>query len=143
MTDKIYINWEEFHQDVKQLSKKIKQSGEYDKIVAISRGGLLPAGILAYELDIRNSAVVNCSTYFDAVQTQMERIEHPEHAGLVDEKTLIVDDLSDSGQTLRVLRHDFPQAKYVTVYTKSKGKSVVDIYTRELPDQWIVFPWDL
>lgn len=43
MTDKIHIRWEEFHQDVKTVCKKIKSSGTYNKIVAISRGGLLPA----------------------------------------------------------------------------------------------------
>lgn len=142
MTDKIYLAWEEFHRDVKTLASKIKKNGTYDKIVAVSRGGLLPAGILAYELNIRNSAVVNSATYFDNVQTQMERIEHPEHAGEVNARTLIIDDLSDSGQTIRALRREFPDACYVTVYAKSKGIPDVDIFARELPDQWIVFPWD-
>ena len=63
MTDKIHIRWEEFHQDVKTVCKKIKSSGTYNKIVAISRGGLLPAGIIAYELDIRNCHSLNIATY--------------------------------------------------------------------------------
>lgn len=63
MTEKLHISWEEFHRDTRELCAKIKNSGNYDKIVAVSRGGLLPAGILAYELNIRNTAVVNMSTY--------------------------------------------------------------------------------
>ena len=61
MTEKIYINWSEFHQDVKDLCKKIKESGEFDKIIAISRGGLIPAAIIAYELNIRNTETINFS----------------------------------------------------------------------------------
>ncbi|MGN0913459.1 MAG: xanthine phosphoribosyltransferase, partial [Alphaproteobacteria bacterium] len=63
MTKKLYIKWDEFHNHAKELCEKIKQSGEYNKIVAISRGGLIPAGILAYELDIRNSQAINISSY--------------------------------------------------------------------------------
>lgn len=143
MTDKIYLNWEDFHQDVKNLCAKIKKDGDYNKIVAISRGGLIPAGIIAYELNIRNSAVINISTYVGAKHLKLDEVDSPEFVGRVDEKTLIIDDLADSGQTFRVMRRQFPQGKYVTVYAKEKGKAEVDIYARELPDQWIVFPWDV
>lgn len=143
MADKVYINWNDFHQDVKDLCAKIKQSGEYDKIVAISRGGLVPAGIIAYELNIRNTAVINIATYVGAEHLKLDEVDRPESVGKVDEKTLIVDDLADSGQTFRVMRRQFPKGRYVTVYAKEKGKSEVDLYAREVPDEWIVFPWDI
>ena len=143
MADKVYINWNDFHQDVKNLCAKIKQSVEYDKIVAISRGGLVPAGIIAYELNIRNSAVINIATYVGAEHLKLDEVDRPEAVGKVDEKTLIVDDLADSGQTFRVMRRQFPKGKYVTVYAKEKGKNEVDLYAREVPDEWIVFPWDI
>ena len=143
MDDKIYLSWEFFHQDVKELAAKIKQSGEYDKIVAISRGGLIPAVILAYELNIRNSSVINIATYVGAQHLKLDEVDMPEFVGKVDSKTLIVDDLSDSGQTFRVMRRQFTQGKFVTVYAKPKGKEEVDIYAREIPDQWVVFPWDV
>jgi xanthine phosphoribosyltransferase len=142
MSDKIYISWDEFHQDVKDLCQKIKQSGTYDKLVAISRGGLLPAGIVAYELNIRQVSVINIATYVGATHLKLDEVDCPEFVGKVDEKTLIVDDLSDSGQTLNVMRRQFPKGKFVTVYAKPKGKDEVDIYARDLPDAWVVFPWD-
>ena len=142
MTKKLYIKWDEFHNHAKELCEKIKQSGEYNKIVAISRGGLIPAGILAYELDIRNSQAINISSYDEDKQRADEYIEIFGNVGEVDEKTLIVDDLSDTGKTFRILRRIYPQAKYVAVYAKEKGRSVVDIYARSMPDEWIVFPWD-
>ena len=144
MNNKIYISWDEFHQDVKNLCQKIKQTNiKYDKIVAISRGGFIPAGIIAYELDIRNSAVVNISTYIDDKQTTLEKINDTTSVGVVNENTLIIDDLSDSGQTIKIMRQTFPKGTYVTVYAKEKGKSYPDIYEKDMPNNWLVFPWDI
>ena len=142
MDDKIYISWDEFHQDVKTLCAKIKASGNYDKIVAVSRGGLIPAGIAAYELGIRQTAVVNAATYIDGEHKQIESIDGSEQAGATNDKTLIIDGLADSGQTLRLLRQCFPQAKSAVVYVKPKGSSTADFFARALQDKWGVFPWD-
>ena len=144
MDDKIYISWSDFHQDVKDLCKKIKDSGqEFNKIVAISRGGFIPAGIIAYELDIRNSAVINISTYIGSKHLKLDEIDKPQSVGPVDEKTLIIDDISDSGQTFEIMRRTFPNGKFVTVYTKEKGVSQADIFEKQVPEKWIVFPWDI
>ena len=143
MTNKIYIKWDDFHQDVKNLCKKIQANKKIDKIVAISRGGLLPAGVIAYEMNIRNCHSINIATYVGATHLKMDEVDKPEFVGKVDEKTLIVDDLSDSGQTFKVMRRQFPKGKYVTVYAKEKGKAEVDIYAKDIPDNWIVFPWDV
>ncbi len=143
MTKKIFITWEEFHKHSKILCDKIKADGEYNKIVAISRGGLIPAGILAYELNIRNSQAINISSYDEDKQRADQDIEVCSQVGVVDEKTLIVDDLSDTGKTFRILRNIYPNAKYVAVYAKPEGSKMVDIYAQNMPDDWIVFPWDL
>lgn len=143
MTDKIYIKWEEFHSDVKNLCAKIKAQGLYNKIVAISRGGLIPAGIIAYELDIRNCLTINVATYIGGEHKKLDQLDNIEDVGVVDEKTLIIDDLCDSGQTFRLLRQKFPHGRFVTVYSKAAGSDQADIYERELPDTWIVFPWDV
>ncbi len=140
--DKIFIKWDEFHQDVKDLCVKIKASGEYNKVVAVARGGLVTAGIIAYELGIRNCSVVNIATYVGSEHLKLDEIDHPELVGKVDEHTLVIDDLSDSGQTIKVMRRAFPKGKFVTVYAKPVGKSEVDIYARDLDDKWVVFPWD-
>lgn len=140
--DKIYIKWDEFHQDVKNLCEKIKASGVYDKIVAVSRGGLIPAGIVAYELGIRNVESVNVSSYDDDKESINKEVKFSSNIGDVGANTLIIDDLSDTGSTYRLLRKAFPLAKFVTVYVKPHGVNVVDIYQKDLPDNWVVFPWD-
>lgn len=143
MTEKMYISWDEFHQHTKELCKKIKSYGNYNKIVAVSRGGLIPAGIIAYELDIRNNEAINFSSYDNDEQRKAEDVEFEAHIGVVDEKTLVVDDLADSGRTLQVLKRYYPQATFVTVYAKKQGAPEVDIYAKDIPDKWIVFPWDI
>ena len=143
MTEKLHISWEEFHHDTRELCTKIKNYGNYNKIVVVSRGGLLPSGVLAYELNIRNTAVINISTYDGNVQRAAEDFEFAvTGVGKVDEHTLIVDDLSDTGNTYNLLRKHFPQACFVSVYVKHDSRNAVDIYAREMPDSWLIFPWD-
>ena len=85
MTEKLYISWEEFHKHAKQLATKLKDAGQWNKIVAVSRGGLLPAGILAYELDIRNVEVVNMSSYDGDKQRSQNDIDIKSFVGGVDD----------------------------------------------------------
>lgn len=149
MATKIYIGWDEFHQHCKNLVELLKEKGNFTKIVAVSRGGLVPAGILAYELNIRNCETINMSSYDDspaapdALRRDDAEIELHAAVSHVDGQTLIVDDLADTGRTFRILRQMYPQAVYCSVYAKEAGKNSVDVYTKELPEAWIVFPWDV
>ena len=102
MDDKIYISWNEFHQDVKNLCKKIKATGqEFNKIVAISRGGFIPAGIVAYELDIRNSAVINISTYVGSQHLKIDEVNNTSSVGVVDEKTLKIEEFKENPKLIK------------------------------------------
>ena len=143
MVEKVHISWEEFHQHTKLLAQKIKANGTYNKIIAISRGGLLPAGVISYELDIRNTQAINISSYDGERQRTIEEIVIKADIGEVDEQTLIIDDLTDTGTTFRLVKQLFPKATLTAVYAKPKGKKDVDIYGVDIPDKWIVFPWDI
>lgn len=143
MTNKIYLSWEDVHAGVRLLAAKIKDSGRsYDRIIAVSRGGLLPAGILAYELNIRNCGAVCISSYDGDCMRADSEVELADAPQNIDAGTLIVDDLADSGRTFRILRRLYPQASYAAVYSKAKGRDTVDYCAAEMPDDWIVFPWD-
>ncbi len=142
MPEKLYISWDEFHRHTKQLAQKIKGKGSYNKIIAVSRGGLIPAGILAYELDIRNVEVVNMSSYDGDKQRTDDEITIHTSVGDVDERTLVIDDLSDTGKTFKLLRPMFPKATLAAVYAKKQGAAFADIYVEDIPDIWVVFPWD-
>ena len=143
MIEQVVISWEDFHRHTKALAQKIKASGEYNKIIAISRGGLVPAGIISYELDIRDTQAINISSYDGTCQRHDRDVIIKADVNNVDEKTLIVDDLSDTGKTYELVRHLFPKAKLAAVYVKPTGINAVDIYGEEIPDKWLVFPWDI
>jgi xanthine phosphoribosyltransferase len=143
MVEQVYISWDEFHKHAKLLAEKIKQTGNYNKIIAISRGGLIPAGIISYELDIADTQAINISSYDNERQKDASEIIVKAEVGNVDEQTLIIDDLSDTGRTFQLVRNMYPKAKLVSVYAKPTGINSVDIYSTDAPDKWIVFPWDL
>ncbi|MDR1026303.1 MAG: xanthine phosphoribosyltransferase [Lactobacillus sp.] len=140
MPEKLTITWQELHKDTKALCRKIKKAGDFNKIVAVSRGGLVPAGILAYELNIRNSSVVNLISYDDDRKLDTAKVFGLD--GEIDDKTIIVDDLSDTGSSIAILRNLYPQALYAVVYAKPEGLKAPDIYAKKMKDVWIVFPWD-
>ena len=143
MNEKIYVNWSDFHSHVKILTERLKsQKRNFNRIVAISRGGLIPAGILAYEMNIRNCDIVNISSYDDDFMRDDNDIKIGKTLRDVDSHTLIVDDLADSGRTLRILHNFYPEAYFACVYAKPKGQDAVNCFAQEMPDKWVVFPWD-
>ena len=144
MTDKLYLSWEDFHAHCRSLAELIRQSGKkYTRILAVSRGGLLPAGILAYELDIRDCEAVNMSGYDAGGRRRDDGAVELRADKAADEHTLVIDDISDSGRTFRLLRQIYPQACFAAVYVKAAGESAVDLFAQKLPDRWLVFPWDV
>ena len=137
-----YVSWEDMHRTTRELASKLVAEGrKYRGIVAVSRGGLVPAAILARELNIRLVDTICISSYDHDSQRELKIIKD-----VIDdaEDILIVDDLVDTGSTAKVIRDKFPNAKFVTVYAKPKGKPLVDMYVTDIDqDTWIHLPWDL
>jgi xanthine phosphoribosyltransferase len=108
--------------------------------VAIARGGLVPAAIIARELDIRTVHTVCISSYDDREQGEPLILKGLDSDG---EGLLIIDDLVDTGVTARVVRAMLPKAHLATVYAKPAGSGLVDTFvTMVSQDTWILFPWD-
>lgn len=138
--DFLNVSWEQFHKDTLDLVAMISKKGDFDSILAVARGGLIPAGIISSELNIRKIDVVSIESYKE--QNQKEPIIH-KHSSLDDEHILIIDDLSDSGDTLRLIKTQYPKATVATVYSKPAGIDAVDVYLKEIKqEKWIVFPWE-
>lgn len=136
-----YVSWEAFHRATKELASMCL-NGQFDSIVAVSRGGLVPAAILARELNIRVVDSICISSYDHDVQRELKILKD---ATVVDSpRLLVVDDLVDTGVTAKALRERFPQACFVTVYAKPQGKPLVDKYVTDIEqDTWIQLPWDM
>ena len=134
------VSWEQLHRDAKALAWRLAERGPYARIVAITRGGLVPAHIIARELDVRLIDTVCISSYDD--QTQRESAILTSVAG-DGEGWLSVDDLVDTGKTGRIVREMLPRAHFATVYAKPAGRPMVDTFITEVSqDTWILFPWD-
>lgn len=143
MSQKFYtVTWDQLHRDGKALAWKLLPLGPWQGIVAITRGGLIPAAIVARELDCRQIETVSIVTY-----EEMERgapvVTKPPAAAGDGSGWLIVDDLVDTGATAKVVRAILPEAHFATVYAKPAGQPQVDTYVTEVSqDTWILFPWD-
>ena len=142
MEEKFYINWDDFHKHTKHLAKELEGKGNFNRIIAISRGGLIPAGILAYEMNIRNCDTINISGYDNDVKRKDADVVQNIVLSDIDEHALLVDDLTDSGRTLKIVRQQYPAAHFACVYVKPNSAILPDSFSVKLPNKWIVFPWD-
>ena len=142
------VSWDQFHRDSRALAWRLSGTGPFEAIVCITRGGLVPAAIVARELDIRVIETVCVASYDHTRQTDVKILKDVaasviaqgggEGAGV-----LIVDDLVDTGQTAKAVRGILPRAHFATVYAKPMGRPMVDTFITEVSqDTWIYFPWD-
>jgi xanthine phosphoribosyltransferase len=142
------VSWDQFHRDSRALAWRLAEAGPFAAIVSVTRGGLVPAAIVARELGIRVIETV-CVTSYDntkqgplqilkRVAADVAALDGGEGRGV-----LIVDDLVDTGKTARVVRDMVPAAHFATVYAKPMGRPLVDTFITEVSqDTWIYFPWD-
>ncbi|MBS0642598.1 MAG: xanthine phosphoribosyltransferase [Acetobacteraceae bacterium] len=136
------VTWDQLHRDARALAWRLMANGPFSGIVAVTRGGLIPAAIIARELDLRLVESVCIVTYQDE-QRGEPQITKPAPAAGDGTGFLIVDDLVDSGTTARVVRALLPKAHFACIYAKPAGREMVDSYVTEVSqDTWILFPWD-
>ncbi len=134
------ISWEQLHRDSRALAWRLVEMQEWKGIVAITRGGMVPAAIIARELDIHLIDTVCVSSYTWKDQGGINIIKSVESSG---EGWLLIDDLVDTGKTASVVRKMIPKAHFATVYAKPAGRPIVDTFITEVSqDTWILFPWD-
>ena len=143
MAEKYYtVGWEQLHRDSKALAWRLMEHGPFQGVVAITRGGMIPAAIVARELECRLLETVSVVTYDEEAMGEPRVVKQPLAAG---DGTgwLVIDDLVDTGTTAKVVRRLLPQAHLATVYAKPAGKPLVDTFITEVSqDTWILFPWD-
>ena len=136
------VSWDQLHRDARALAWRLYPLGPFRGIVAITRGGLIPAAIIARELDCRLVESVSIASYDEEARGRPTVIKPPAAAGDGD-GFLIVDDLVDTGGTARLVRGLLPRAHFACVYAKPDGKAEIDSFITEVSqDTWILFPWD-
>jgi xanthine phosphoribosyltransferase len=140
------VSWDQFHRDCKALAwRLVEKRDTWKGIIAITRGGAIPAGIIARELEIKLVETVCISSYDDKTQ-RSARILKDVNRDIVGDGDgwLVIDDLVDTGNTAKIIREIAPKAHVATVYAKPAGEPLVDTYvTWVSQDTWIYFPWDV
>ena len=144
------VSWDQFHRDARALAWRLSGQGSWQAMVCVTRGGLVPAAIVARELGIRLIETVCVSSYRDDnAQGKLEVLKRvsPEIASIAGGSgsgVLVIDDLVDTGNTGRLVREMLPKCHYATIYAKPMGKPLVDTFITEVSqDTWIYFPWDM
>jgi xanthine phosphoribosyltransferase len=144
------VSWDQFHRDARALAWRLADKGPFEAIVCITRGGLVPAAIVARELEMRLIESVCIASYHDyKSQGQLQVLKDiaPSIKAVGDGKgkgVLVIDDLTDTGKTAKIVRDMLPNAHFATVYAKPQGVPVIDTYITEVSqDTWIYFPWDM
>lgn len=142
------VSWDMFHRDARALAWRLADQGPFAAIVAIARGGLVPAAIVARELGVRAIETVCVASYDHMARGEARIIKGvgPDILALAGGEggaLLVIDDLVDTGQTARAVRGLLPKAHLATVYAKPQGRPLVDTFITEVSqDTWIFFPWD-
>jgi xanthine phosphoribosyltransferase len=142
------VSWDQFHRDARALAWRLSGLNmQWKAIVCITRGGLVPAAVIARELGIRLIETVCVASYHDYTDQGDLRVLKEINAELMKDEgagVLIVDDLTDTGKTAAIVRAMMPKAHFAAVYAKPKGRPIIDTFVTEVSqDTWIYFPWDM
>ncbi len=144
----LFLTWEDVQRLSEKVSDLIKDSGyEADIMIAISRGGFDPARIMSDQLNIRKLASLQI-IYYTGLNTRMDEPEvlFPLNAQIEGLKVLVVDDVSDSGNSLIVVKKyveekGASEVKLAPLHHQPWSKFMPDFYAEEV-DKWIIYPWE-
>jgi xanthine phosphoribosyltransferase len=131
------VSWREIDKLVNTLAEQVKGKG-YDRIIGVARGGCVPAVMLSNRLDISYEQIVWQTR--DGKNQEVQKLREMRDAG---GKTLIVDDLIDSGLTVTQLKSIAPHFDVAVLYAKTDTK-LVDYVAKPMYDdaRWLAFPWE-
>ena len=136
----VFLSYHDIHADCIELAKIIKKKYKPEKLILISRGGLIPGSIIANYLGIQDIDVIALKTYQNRKRSSdikiFKRIKSLK-------KLVVIDDLVDSGETAKIVKEMMPNSKFVVLYAKTSGKKQADFHLYDFKDKdWLVFPWE-
>lgn len=138
----LHLSWDDVAADSRALAAGLRDGGPYRGLIAITRGGMVPACILAIELDLKIIETIGISSY-QGEHAQAPVLVKTQALTQDGEGFIVVDDLVDSGATLLMLRHKLPRARFAVLYAKPDGEALADTFVKKVTQEtWIVFPWD-
>jgi uncharacterized protein len=141
-------SWNQIYSSLLKLAEAVRKSGfEPDVIVGVSRGGWIPARIMSDLLETPKLANVTTEFYVGVAETKREpNITQPVSVSVKDKKVLVVDDVADTGESLKLVNlhlknQGASEIKIASIYYKPWSITVPHYYEKET-SCWIVFPWE-
>lgn len=140
--------WDKIYEFLLNLAEKIREDKfKPDVIVGVSRGGWPPARVMSDLLENPEIANVKAEFYLGVAQTKGEPlITQPVSVSVRDKEVLLMDDVADTGKSLRLVRAHLKEkgateVKIATIYYKPWSVVIPDYYEKETRS-WIIFPWE-
>ena len=142
---KSLYSWPQLIKDSLSLAKKLKVK-KFDFVVAISRGGLMPATLIAYLLKIKKVGTISYSHYLaDGVRGKLELVLRPSKE-IKNSRVLLIDDKADTGKTLLAAIQSLKKKKNkvvsATLHWDPQSKIKPDYFVHQVKNVWIVYPWE-
>ena len=141
------LTWSDFGEASRELARSVVADFPVDLVIAVARGGLVPGGAVAYALGIKAVGTLNVEFYTDIATTLPDPVVLPpllDTAALDGKRALVVDDVADSGRTLRLVldlvRSYGADARSAVLYAKPTSVVEPD-YVWRRTERWITFPW--
>lgn len=143
------VSWDRFHQLARVLALSIRDSGfRPDMVVAIARGGVMPARVLCDYLSIMEMTCIRVEHYRARTKAPEAHIKYPLNASVDDLRILVVDDVSDTGESfVAALEHIRQRGEPAEIRTcalqhKTVSSFVPDYYAHEINEwRWVTYPW--
>lgn len=143
MSNKTYINWLSIETHVTELSNQIRgynfknPNNQIKYIVGVARGGLIPAVMLSHILDMPMNTIT--VSFRDAKHITADEI--PQWFKEL-KNVVVVDDISDSGETLKELKKANGDIKTAVIVQKGSSSFMADFFADSGVEEWQVFPWE-
>ena len=141
-------SWDEVYELLLSLAKRIRETGHLPEvIVGVSRGGWPPARVMSDLLENQNLANMKVVFYKDiGVRNRAPVITQPVTSEVSRKRVLVVDDVADSGLSLREVskhlkRKGARDIKVCSIYLKPRSVFTPDFYARKTT-KWVIFPWE-
>ncbi len=145
--EKEYLHWTKVDEAIWTLTDDVRKDYEVDIIVGIARGGLIPAVRMSHLMDNILMRVMDVKFYTDIEKRkEVPEITVPLTEPVAGKCVLIVDDVADTGKTLKVVKEDLlkkgaKEVRIAVIAKKPQSITDPDYYIFET-DKWIIFPWE-
>jgi len=141
--------WNQIHQMLLKQSTTIQKNHyQPDTIIGIANGGTIPTRILTDLLKTPQTTTITIKSYtYIAQKNTHPKLTQPLNIPINNQNILLVDDISDTGQTLKIAKQHLTKKgakniKTATLYTKTTTQTIPD-YTEKTTNNWIIFPWEI